>query len=868
MDTATQTLRTPKKIGSHISQILLSTSSEPGLANVLLATTDAGLVVLDAGSLAVRTTVPLTGNPWAIGINPATGSIFVSQRDANTVALIDGYSFSQVASIPVVQQPTSIAVVTSNGALTAGEHKVYVTGNSDSSATVFIDPAVGKDLITLPVRWCAMEGSVAAKGTTVPAGQRFTTGNAQTDAILLGQLRTATSEVWIKQNAHLAFRAAVAEHFPIIADPDPSGELGEVLLGIGESETTEAGRECEEAWDALAHEQRGIIAVNVQNFSSMSAGVTPQPEGLRVGQARNSDLCVVPRRILTSDVVPLDVKVADPSEYSIRIHEKGNRPGLFQTTDPTASAVTLAHELGHSLLLGHGDGLDNNHDGLEPPAPGPRRYDGYCDPLGVDSNDSPKEDLIGDQPTDACPSVMEYSGTCRIVRALQVETARDAATLVPGNVVNQGMDPAGWVIAKSSQKYREANFPRHLEMTKVTVSQTPRRGTTEISAKLAGRIMPRTRSQYLFFLDLDGNAKTGCKASVPGLPTTLEGAELTVRIIAEAEENAIKTTTEIEGCREGRLQPIYDKAVVSLASNTRTADGIDLPSGNLEVVLPGSFVWRSLRSIRLAAASSLVGGHKPWFQLPEASSQGLIVSLIPPELPSCSTSLDVARTGEPVAVDATDLAPNQAIDLFLGTNAVAQGQSDSSGKSHTLFTISSDQTPGLQQISVVTHGTALTATCALLISGRPPIAAKPRLWLASRVEPFSSPGKVGSEVTITTVARIPLSEAVKLTSLIYQFDPHILKFDHSSALPSKVSEDRILWNNAQRKEHNAAKDPLSFSVSATFRVVGCPSEPSSTVLMTADNASVDSDRALTSTVSRQTVLVDCKRQPVRPPAEQ
>ena len=38
--------------------------------------------------------------------------------------------------------------------------------------------------------------------------------------------------------------------------------------------------------------------------------------------------------------------------------------------------LTLAHELGHAMLLGHGNGLDDNHDGLLPPTTGIRRFDG------------------------------------------------------------------------------------------------------------------------------------------------------------------------------------------------------------------------------------------------------------------------------------------------------------------------------------------------------------------------------------------------------------------------------------------------------------------------------------------------------------
>src|SRR5262249_49662903 len=95
---------------------------------------------------------------------------------------------------------------------------------------------------------------------------------------------------------------------------------------------------------------------------------------------------------------------------------------------------TLAHELGHTLLLGHGNGLDDNHDGLQPPLSGARRFDQYCDPLALNpSTLDPRED-DGTPFTNcvASSSVMEAHAPCNNLQPLQVDQAREVAKLLPG----------------------------------------------------------------------------------------------------------------------------------------------------------------------------------------------------------------------------------------------------------------------------------------------------------------------------------------------------------------------------------------------------------------------------------------------------
>jgi hypothetical protein len=282
-----------------------------------------------------------------------------------------------------------------------------------------------RDQIALQTRACAIEGSPQA-GDAEPG--EVGTGN------LNSRIRSA-GNVW---HSEANIRIGTQHVYLVIADPSPPGSpggegfLGDVKAGFLALEPRLSVQACEMAWATHDREALGVIVVNARAFTGagLTLGVTPSvPHALRVASAspltgkRGDDLCGDPRQLTADDLAATSwTVVVDGDLFG----------GPTYSGDPI---IALAHEFGHVLTLGHGNGLDDNGDGLQPPGNGPRRFDSYCDPLATDASGVPVEEADVGQFVDceASSSMMRTTLTsCRNLRPLQVEQARAAALKIPG----------------------------------------------------------------------------------------------------------------------------------------------------------------------------------------------------------------------------------------------------------------------------------------------------------------------------------------------------------------------------------------------------------------------------------------------------
>ena len=302
--------------------------------------------------------------------------------------------------------------------------------------TAACDPTSGSPPIFLTLRWCVMEGSSEADG--ISPGDIVTTYRADGDAL------ARANEVWGTTN--VGFVSTVAQSgttkgVPVIGDPDnyqSSGEgIGDIDAPGGDPfESLQAAFACHRAWRRANSEAKGPVVVTVRRFghAGLTLAGSSQPafalwaKGAHpLGGGRGDDSCGEPRDLLPEDVFEIDGSSATHIDVGWLVIAQ---PDQFRNLDQRSRA--LAHELGHVLFLGHGNGLDDNRDGEEAGVPGPRRYDQYCDPLGstvVDEQEIPREDLDS---TPNCGSLMGPTAGCSLITELQVEQARATASVMPG----------------------------------------------------------------------------------------------------------------------------------------------------------------------------------------------------------------------------------------------------------------------------------------------------------------------------------------------------------------------------------------------------------------------------------------------------
>ncbi|MEI9933215.1 MAG: hypothetical protein WDM89_22455 [Rhizomicrobium sp.] len=263
--------------------------------------------------------------------------------------------------------------------------------------------------ITIIARACVVQGAPwdFGAGKATPATTRT---NAATQVIL------DASQIW-QTGADIAFVPVLDSQGEIpeirVQGSDGKGDIDQPQDSSPTPQTKAAIQACDAAWQSTY--PKGLLGipmifartiVNDDGSNSRQNGIEPQNT---TGYARNGgkDLCDRPYKIVQGDLTGNAFVIATL-----------NVDRVSSSSFAEALATTTAHEIGHSLMLAHGDGRDNDNNG---------RWDQVCDPLEYSQYDL--------APSDPNPSIMNAAPSNQtLITPLQAELARSAAQFVPGVV--------------------------------------------------------------------------------------------------------------------------------------------------------------------------------------------------------------------------------------------------------------------------------------------------------------------------------------------------------------------------------------------------------------------------------------------------
>jgi hypothetical protein len=367
----------------------------------------------------------------------------------------------------------------------------------------------------------------------------------------------------------------------------------------------------------------------------------------------------------------------------------------------------LAHELGHILNLGHGNGIDDEGNSL---------WDARCD------SGEPNEDV------ETTPITLMRRGNFNDrLEDLQRERAQVVAQKTPG----YKFDPPpilfdGDVISDHTVDRLFDVTDESIDLVSIRVTQDSFTDTTTFSHKLFG-VLPvsNLNHRYSIFLDLDNDPGTGGTPSDLGFPTAFRGAELVTSVSVSGLE--FRTIDK-------KLWKFETGTFVLVVDPSIEADVVERRGIETDTVLNEVVSIRVANAIRGAVGVPIrlqaIAEQRDTGALDRVpgplADAGTNIALVPPRYPSCAVAPSELRPGQSAVVEASGLVPGAVAHGFLGDEAIGEATAiDAEGNVQIPFRVPLDARDGLRLVTVGVG--ALSADCSLRVTGAPfiPIDIKP-----------------------------------------------------------------------------------------------------------------------------------------------
>lgn len=780
-------------------------------------------------------------------------------------------------------------------------------------------PALAGELISVPVRWCGVEGAASMADPGV-------VNETSTDNVLWRRHERPSDQIYIPQ-IDLTFRSAATnairngpQSFPIIRDIVGTG--GDLI----DSENTDALTMCARVWDTgdplyfdvagngiinagtdtllttdapsdgtvgLGHDGAPLVPVpgdvlyvdadsdgsfqigepiyrDENTNGTVDAGDTLLANVLEtvVGNAAAADLGAallpLPSQVRYLDLIrePLNTfNIGYPrlygrmainandmhyTYYGFPIHGVGFPRGIVvddasQYLPPGPDFTffesnLIAHEAGHSFGLNHGDGVDDDGDGIvdnpdDPAAPFPGALPGtLCDTGNV------MQYCWEDNGTPGNPD-MVYIGTgAETVGHFTTAQRNIMRATVLADIPDRYVDPVpAPLVASRADDLGEIGVPfQHLDIAHIEVRVDDARAAAKLMVQTR-RPFPdvfRRSSSFVFVLDTDFDAASGASLEIlKGLDVSgeLPGAEL-VGVVKLRGRNIVGVTVVRYDAATKSFREIVDRRIRATIEQAEVfpdfpvARGIDpdRPPGpfkpvatheTISLILP-SDILRLDETSRLRAEFISKGPQPKIIDRARSSRLDFVL----PVFPECQVAPGTVEPGGSATVLATGLLPNRPLHLLLGPDEVAVGRSDGDGRARMTLPVPGDARTGKRLVTV--GALAVTADCTVIVGVKPDdgdgVPGARFLYSAQflcgpaseSLQPGVSQGAYQTLITLTNPTGKTIKFAKRISRALPRQDPGAV---------SKLKLDEIRPQQSISVECNEIRHMLPVPMTTQFR---------------------------------------------------